>query len=106
MRPASPNQFQRVEPARPRFVVTTITPFDASVPYSVAADGPFTISMSSMSSGFRPLRFVPLTCDPPAPAAPNELELNRTPSTTQIGALLSDNELTPRIRIVPAVPVM
>ena len=38
-------------PARPFFVVTTTTPFAASVPYSVAADGPFTISMSSISSG-------------------------------------------------------
>ena len=45
----------RALPARPFFVVTTMTPFDASVPYSVAADGPFTISMSSMSSGFNPV---------------------------------------------------
>src|SRR5690242_20681768 len=62
--------------------------------------------MSSISSGLRPDRLVPLTCEPPAPAAPNALELNRTPSTTQIGALLNDSELTPRMRIVPAVPVI
>src|SRR4029079_13388266 len=42
-----------VPPERPRFVVTTTTPFAALVPYSVAADGPFTISMSSISSGVR-----------------------------------------------------
>src|SRR5690242_17407486 len=40
-------------PDFPRFVVTTTTPFAALVPYSVAADGPFTISMSSISSGER-----------------------------------------------------
>ena len=48
---ASPTNVQRVAPARPFFVVMTMTPFAASVPYSVAADGPFTISMSSISSG-------------------------------------------------------
>ena len=51
-------------PARPFLVVTTMTPLAASVPYSVAADGPFTISMSSISSGeseFMKLWFVPPT---------------------------------------------
>ena len=43
-------------PARPFFVVTTTTPFAAAVPYSVAADGPFTISMSSISSGLKLFR--------------------------------------------------
>ena len=42
-------------PARPFFVVITTTPFAAFVPYSVAADGPFTISMSSISSGLSEL---------------------------------------------------
>src|SRR5262245_21242581 len=40
-------------PARPFLVVTTTTPFAAFVPYSVAAEGPFTISTSSISSGLR-----------------------------------------------------
>src|SRR6185369_13980697 len=104
--PPSPNQVQRALPTRPFLVVTTMTPLVASVPYNVAADGPFTISMSSISSGLRPLRLELETMLPPAPAAVNEPELKRTPSTTQIGALLSDSELTPRIRIVGAVPVM
>src|SRR4051812_14982202 len=46
-------KFQRVWPARPFLVVTTMTPFAAFVPYNVAADGPRTISMSSISSGLR-----------------------------------------------------
>jgi hypothetical protein len=42
-----------------------MTPFAASVPYSVAADGPFTISTFSISSGFRsPTRLALL---PPVP---------------------------------------
>ena len=36
-------------------VVDQMTPLAASVPYNVAADGPFTISMSSMSSGLSAL---------------------------------------------------
>src|SRR3954470_22149364 len=56
MPPASAFHVQRVAPARPRFVVTTMTPFAASVPYSVAADGPLTISIDSISSGLRSLR--------------------------------------------------
>ena len=63
--------FQRGEPARPRFVVITMTPFAASVPYSVAADGPFTISTFSISSGFRsPTRLALL---PPVPNAATEV---------------------------------
>src|SRR5436309_2460019 len=88
-RPPSPNQVQRVEPAFPFFVVTTMTPFAASVPYSVAADGPLTISMSSISSGLRPFSSDVLV--PPTPTL-IELELNRTPSTTQIGLLFSESE--------------
>src|SRR5689334_21370481 len=49
--PVSVNQLQRVVPERPRRVVITMTPLEASVPYSVAADGPFTISTFSISSG-------------------------------------------------------
>src|SRR5436190_14695004 len=54
--PDSVNHDQRVVPARPRRVVITMTPFEASVPYSVAADGPFTISTFSISSGERAFR--------------------------------------------------
>ena len=63
--PASPYHVQRVAPAFPFFVVMTMTPFAASVPYSVAADGPFTISMSSISFGSRSLRKLP--CVPVKP---------------------------------------
>src|SRR6476646_8485892 len=52
----SPLKLHLVLPERPFFVVTTTTPFAAFVPYRVAADGPFTISMSSISSGVRLLR--------------------------------------------------
>jgi hypothetical protein len=48
---------------RPRFVVMTTTPFAAAVPYNAAADGPFTISMPSISSGLMSL--ARLGCAPP-----------------------------------------
>ena len=51
--PCSPKKFHFGAPARPFFVVMTMTPFAAAVPYSVAADGPFTISIFSISSGLR-----------------------------------------------------
>src|SRR5437867_13282162 len=91
----------RAAPARPFFVVTRTTPFAAFVPYSVAADGPFTISMSSISSGLRLL-------SSESEFAPAELvvfERYRTPSTTQIGALLKLIEEMPRTRIVGDPPV-
>src|SRR3954466_7765570 len=103
MLPASPYQVQRVGPARPFFVVMTMTPFAASVPYSVAADGPFTISMSSISSGDIVLR--KLNVVPPLLGALKELESARTPSTKTIGALPRLSELRPRIRIFGADPV-
>src|SRR5688572_21993733 len=105
-RPYSANVVHRALPARPFFVVTTMTPLDASVPYSVAADGPFTTSTSWMSSGLRPFRNVEFAMLPPAPFAVKLPALKRTPSTIQIGALLNDSELVPRMRIVPAVPVV
>ena len=63
----------------PFFVVMTMTPLAASVPYSVAADGPFTISMSAISSGFSTLSM--LVVVPPVPS-PRALEFMRTPSIT------------------------
>src|SRR5256885_13813527 len=95
---ASADQFQCVAPARPFLVVMTMTPFAASVPYSVAADGPFTISMSSISSGEKLLRKPNVV--PPLLGAENVLEKARTPSTNTIGALPRLNELSPRIRML------
>jgi hypothetical protein len=59
----------------------TMTPLAASVPYSVAAEGPLTTSMFSISSGFRsPTR---LALFPPVPNAFEPLLLViRTPSMT------------------------
>src|SRR5690348_13639502 len=98
----SRDQLHFAEPARPFFVVTTMTPLAASVPYSVAADGPFTISMSSISSGlsvlsseYDVLMLLPEFVVP---------ELNRTPSTTQIGALFKLSDEMPRTRTVGAAP--
>ena len=57
----------------------TMTPLAASVPYSVAADGPRTISMLSISSGLRsPMRLavVPPTLIEDDPVVPSM----RTPS--------------------------
>src|SRR5690606_24085849 len=39
-------------PVAPRFVMIWITPFDASVPYSVAAAGPLITSLLEMSFGY------------------------------------------------------
>src|SRR3954468_13074797 len=100
LRPSA-DQLHFAAPARPFFVVTTITPFAAFVPYSVAADGPFTISMSSISSGLRLLRR--LIGVEPAEFAPCAV-IYRTPSTTQIGALLRLIDETPRTRMVGAAP--
>src|SRR4051794_32385745 len=63
--PRSPCQLQRALPAWPFLVVITMTPLAASVPYSVAAEGPFTISMSEISSGFSVFRSD--TAVPPVP---------------------------------------
>ncbi len=66
----------------------------------MAADGPFTISMSSISSGLRALS---------SENCVSVFEFNtpvemRTPSTTQIGALLKLIDETPRTRTVGAPP--
>jgi hypothetical protein len=63
----------------PRLVVMTITPLAASVPYSVAAEGPRTISIDWISSGFRsPTR---LGVVPPTLTELEPVELSiRTPS--------------------------
>jgi hypothetical protein len=91
-------------------VVTRITPFAASVPYSVAAEGPFTTSMFSISSGLRsPTRLGALPpVPPPLPVAVEKLALllvMRIPSMIQIGSLFKLTEFMPRIRIRAPVPV-
>jgi hypothetical protein len=59
----------------------TMTPFEASVPYSVAADGPFTISMFSISSG--EMSFTRLGDVPPTPTVIDaDWLVRRTPSMT------------------------
>ncbi|MBK8056306.1 MAG: hypothetical protein IPK33_00035 [Gemmatimonadetes bacterium] len=61
----------------------TITPLEASVPYSVAADGPFTISMLSISLGL--MSCARLWAPPPVKMFPDSEPLSermRTPSIT------------------------
>jgi hypothetical protein len=76
--PASPWMDHCGAPARPRLVVITMTPFAASVPYSVAADGPFTTSTLSISSGL--MSFTRLGRLPPPVPAPPIVLVMRTPS--------------------------
>ena len=100
--PVSPNASHRVLPARPFFVVTWSTPFDAAVPYSAAAAGPLMISMLSMSSGL-----MSLMRDgnwPPTSIGDDSGVLSsRTPSTMSSGSLESEMEFEPRMRTrVPA----
>src|SRR5689334_5509023 len=92
----------RALPARPFRVVTTTTPFDAFVPYNVAADGPFTISMSSISSGLSELS-IENDVWPFSDVVPAS---KRIPSTIQIGALVRLIDERPRMRIVGAPPVI
>ena len=82
----------------------------ASVPYNVAADGPFTISMFSISSGFRsPTRLGLLPpVVPPLPVAVEKLALLlviRMPSMIQMGSLDKLTEFMPRMRMRAPVPV-
>ena len=75
-------KFQRAGPESPRFVMIWMTPFEASVPYKVAAAGPFRISTLWMSSGLkslnREMELEPKSwfCGPVAKSAST-----RTPST-------------------------
>ena len=85
---------------RPRLVITWITPADASAPYSVAAAGPFTISMDSMSAGFRLLSALVMAPD----AADTCLLSTRTPSMYSSGSFDSEMDEAPRMRICCAVP--
>jgi hypothetical protein len=76
----------------------------------VAADGPFTISMLSISSGLMsPTRLGALPpVPPPLPVAVEKLALllvMRMPSMIQIGSLLRLTEFMPRMRMREPVPV-
>ena len=77
-------------PDVPRFVVMTMTPFAASVPYNVAADGPFTTSIDSISAGLMSSRRE--GPEPPTPIALFVFDVARTPSITTIGSFVSENE--------------
>ena len=87
-----------------------ITPLAASVPYSVAADGPFTTSIDSISSGFRsviaPAVHPELYCLGPIRLPPPLVFSTRTPSMIMRGELSWDRLLKPRMRIRAAEPVM
>ena len=79
MTPVSANAVNRAGPGVPRFVLMTITPLLAAVPYRVEAAGPITtwydsISLGSMSS-------TRLGLVPPMPMLDELLALSmRTPS--------------------------
>src|SRR5205814_2845046 len=96
MRPRCRYVSQCAAPTRPRLVVITITPFAASVPYSVEADGPFTTSTLSIWFGSMSLRR--LGFDPPIPMLDDPVALSiRLPSIITIGSLLIDRLFTQRI---------
>src|SRR5206468_1152484 len=84
--------------AAPDFVVIRITPFAASVPYSVEADGPFSTSMDSISSGLMSLKRDG-TCWFPAKASDWASVLTRIPSTYTRGSFDNEGLEEPRIRI-------
>jgi hypothetical protein len=87
----------------PLLVKNSITPFDASVPYSVAAAAPFSTStrsivlgsMSSIRDGEPP---------PPVPTPKPPPELIRTPSTKMIGSFDCESDALPRMRILAPSP--
>src|SRR5687768_12903035 len=91
-----------LDPTRPRLVMIWITPVEASAPYNVAAAGPFTSSMDSMSSGSMSCRRSYI-CPPVKNTAPPPVA-TRTPSTYSSGSLLSEIDDTPRTRIWLEVP--
>src|SRR5262245_30699088 len=89
--------------ASPRFVLTTITPFAAAVPYSAAADGPLMMSIDSISSAWRSPTRLELVAKLPVTVPLS----TRTPSTIMSGSLVSDSDARPRTRIgwlAPAIP--
>src|SRR6476661_6051343 len=99
------------EPALPRFVVMTMAPLAASMPYRAAASGPFRTVIDSMSLGSmsaaRLVKSMPRLLNAVAEPGASEpsaavfivlLSIGR-PSTTNSGWLLLLIELTPRMVI-------
>src|SRR5258708_38962163 len=73
-----------------------ITPVEAAVPYSAAADGPFTTSMDSISSGLMSL--IRLGFVPPIPMLEELLSaVMRVPAATDSGSFVGGRLLVPRI---------
>ena len=98
-----------VLPAEPFFVMMLMTPRAASVPYSVAAAGPFSTSTLSISLGSKSLRRdttpeLNACTKIPLPVA----LFTRMPSTYTSGWLESENVPMPRMRMLapePTIPV-
>src|SRR5260370_16613626 len=95
-----------VGPGSPCFVRNWIRPLAASVPYSAAAEGPFTTSTASKSSGLK--SFKRDGAWPPPPRLPSALAVlsTRTPSTVAIGSFRSDKLVEPRIPTRDPLPVV
>src|SRR5258705_2229581 len=79
-----------------------MTPAEASAPYIVAAAGPFTISIDSMSSGS--MSFSRSYDWPPVKNCGEPWAVTRTPSTYSSGSLLSEIDDAPRTRICVDAP--
>src|SRR4029077_14717 len=90
-----------VLPGRPRFVLYTMTPLAASVPYRTAAEGPFTTSIDSLLSGL-----MSLMREGTCPPTPIEFELapfsTRIPSTMITGSLDNETLFDPPVRRLAA----
>src|SRR5207247_3960789 len=97
-----------VGPGRPCLVRTCTMPFAAAVPYNVPAEGPFTASIASRSSGWMSLMRDGFC--PPTPtvllAFPLVPLLTRMPSMKNTGSFDSDTLLEPRIRTREPPPVV
>ena len=104
--PCSMRKLNRGAPEFPLLVKIWITPFDASLPYSVAAAAPFRISTRSIDSGLMSSRRDIDAAAEPTFSMPPPLS-TRTPSTYTTGSLDIERLLEPRMRIrapAPAIP--
>src|SRR5688572_12522134 len=84
--------------AEPDFVVITITPFAARVPYKLAAAAPFNTVMLCMSFGSKSeirLEKAPPPVKPPDPSVELKSLLYGIPSTTNNGWLFPNNDEFP-----------
>src|SRR3977135_3087077 len=105
MAPCSAYTFQCALPGEPCLVVISTTPFAASGPFSADADGPFTTSIDSKSSGLRSL--MRLGAAQPTSQTPDDRVwlLTRIPSRKYTGSLLSERLFVPRMRTRDGAPV-